>query len=54
MRKRPISRKNIQTHRKVLADDPRDLSVLNTAVDSCLLLYDLLGLMVDDVKSNWE
>ena len=32
MRKRPFSKKQIQTLRKVLADNPRDLAILNTSI----------------------
>ncbi len=53
MRKRPFSKKQIQTLRKVLDDHPRDLALLNTAVDSCLRSSDLLNLKVEDVKTNW-
>ena len=53
MRKRPFSKNQIQTLRKVLSDQPRDLALLNTAVDSCLRSSDLLFLTVDDVKTEW-
>ena len=53
MRKRPFSKNYIQTLRKVLSDQPRDLALLNTAVDSCLRSSDLLILTVNDVKTEW-
>ena len=53
MRKRPFSKKQIQTLRKVLEDHPRDSALLNLAIDSCLRSSDLLNLKVEDVKSNW-
>ena len=53
MRKRPFSKKQIQTLRKVLAENPRDLAILNTSISTCLRSSDLLNLKVGDVKSKW-
>ena len=53
MKKRPFSKKQIQTLRKVLVDKPRDLALLNTGVDTALRGGDLLSLKVSDVKTVW-
>ena len=53
MKKRPFSKKQIQTLRKVLIDNPRDLALLNTGVDTALRGGDLLSLKVSDVKTAW-
>ncbi len=53
MRKRPFSKKQIQTLRKVLADRPRDLALLNLGVDTALRGQDLLKLKVKDVMTDW-
>ena len=53
MRKRPFSKNQIQTLRKVLNEHPRDLALLNTAVASCLRSSDLLNLKVADVRTEW-
>ena len=53
MIKRPFSKKQIQTLRKVLDERPRDLTLLNVGVDTALRGGDLLGLKVSDVKTEW-
>ncbi len=53
MKKRPFSKKQIQTLRKVLEDRPRDLVILNVGLDTALRGADLLGLKVSDVKTEW-
>ena len=53
MRKRPFSKNQIQTLRKVLRDQPRDLALLNVAVDSCLRSSDILALKISDVQTPW-
>ena len=53
MKKRPFSKKQIQTLRKVLVDNPRDLALLNVGVDSALRGGDLLSLKVSDLKTDW-
>ena len=50
MKKRPFSKKQIHTLRKVLEDRPRDLSLLNVGVDTALRGADLLSIKVQDVK----
>ena len=52
MKKRPFSKKQIQTLRKVLIDKPRDLALLNVGVDTALRGGDLLSLKVSDVKTG--
>ena len=52
MKKRPFSKKQIQTLRKVLIDKPRDLALLNVGVDTALRGGDLLSLKVSDVKTD--
>ena len=37
----------------MLVDHPRDLCLLNTALDTCLRASDLLSLKVEDVKTQW-
>ena len=54
MRKRPFSKNQILTLRKILSDKPRDLALLNTAVDTCLRSSDLLSLTVGDVQTDWK
>ena len=53
MKKRPFSKKQIHTLRKVLEDRPRDLSLLNVGVDTALRGADLLSIKVQDVKTEW-
>ncbi len=53
MKKRPFSKKQIQTLRKVLIDRPRDLVLLNVGVDTALRGADLLGLKVSDLRTEW-
>ena len=54
MRKKPFSKNQILTLRKNLQDKPRDLALLNTAVDTCLRSSDLLSLKVGDVQNEWK
>lgn len=53
MRKRGFSKKQILTLRRVLADRPRDLALLNLGVDTALRGGDLLRLKVKDVITEW-
>ena len=57
MKKRPFSKKQIQTLRKVLIDKPRDLALLNVGVGTVLRGGGLLSLKVSDaltLKYKWE
>ena len=53
MRKRPFSKKQVETLRKVLSDKPRDLTLLNFGIDTCLRSSDLLSLRVSTIKTEW-
>ena len=53
MRKRPLSKRQVESLRKVLADQPRDLCLLNVGFSTCLRSSDLLALQVETVKTDW-
>ena len=53
MKKRPFSKNQILTLRKVLSDRPRDLALLNCGVDTGLRSSDLLSLKVKDLLTDW-
>ena len=53
MKKRPFSKKQVLTLRRMLQDHPRDLCLLNVALDTCLRSSDLLSLKVETLKSAW-
>ena len=53
MRKRPFSKKQVEALRKVLANNPRDLCLLNVGISTCLRSSDLLAIRVDTIKTKW-
>ncbi|MAE09510.1 MAG: hypothetical protein CL661_12255 [Bacteroidetes bacterium] len=53
MRKKPFTKKMVESLRKVLADRPRDLTLLNFGIDTCLRSQDLLSLRVSTIKTEW-
>ena len=53
MRKKPFTKKMVESLRKVLSDRPRDLTILNFGIDTCLRSADLLSMRVSTVKTEW-
>ena len=53
MRKKPFTKRMVESLRKVLADRPRDLTLLNFGIDTCLRSQDLLSLRVSTIKTDW-
>ena len=53
MQKRPFNKNQVQVLRKMLAENPKDFALLNTAIDTSLRSIDLLHLKVQDIRTEW-